>query len=615
MTRPSARALCGALVLLLPALLARPAGAGPALDALRTHAEELAADTSQPGRVRAAAGRLAVRLARKDEAGAVDDFVKLRAATRAARGALRDDTTYVLLLEDALDEGAATLGGEGTAVAQTLVLLDPGNARDGVATASARAAAARLRYVELRAGGGFRAFAGLRAARSYARCLAHAARVLRKQDARPPRWSVVLEELPGALLGVWADDALSPSVYAVGARGSGARPAFLRLSGDDWVSVPIDADADLWWVTGVPGDGVWACGSGGTVVRYDPATAELVARDVPGETRTLYGVWGAAPDDVWAVGGGSLENGPVAPLAVHWDGTAWTSVELPAATANRTLFKVWGRASDDVWACGGAGVIVHWDGSAWQTVASDTVATLLTIAGTPAAGGTVVAVGGPGVDATITEGGTSAAFERVTLPAGLESLSGVTLDARGDGWAAGVFGTVLRREDGAWSAVADVPTPGRLDHHAVALDAAGGAWFVGGSLTGTLDRGFVVHRGTRRAGSTILPQAKLRTDVAPLLSANCATIGCHLAPFANEGLDLFTPENVRGQTVGVPSTQSSLLRVVPGRPSQSYLWLKLLGTQASVGGSGSRMPSAAQGLDDDELAQVRAWVLEGALDD
>ena len=67
----------------------------------------------------------------------------------------------------------------------------------------------------------------------------------------------------------------------------------------------------------------------------------------------MNGVWGAAPDDVWAVGDGGF--------TAHWDGCAWTRTPSPAT---QTLIAIDGTAGDDVWAVGELGA-VHWNGTAW----------------------------------------------------------------------------------------------------------------------------------------------------------------------------------------------------------------------------------------------------------
>ena len=59
---------------------------------------------------------------------------------------------------------------------------------------------------------------------------------------------------------------------------------------------------------------------------------------------------------------------------------------------------------------------------------------------------------------------------------------------------------------------------------------------------------------------------------------NCATVGCHLGGSAPQGLRL-DDANSYGLLVGVASSQaSSILRVSPGDPQNSYLIQKLEGT-------------------------------------
>lgn len=607
-------------MLVVLAVLGTPSRAGPVLDLLAEHVAARAEEPELRPRDRRALTKLAAKLSAADLPGAGDDFRKLALARRSLRGALSSDETFVGLLDGAFDEAAQTLADAGSGVVQVVVLVDPGKRRDSLQQQSAVAASLRLRYVERRAAGESALGIGRRAAAAYAKCLKRARRAVERQNGAEAAWDVVFQDLDGALLSVWAgDDAVDPSVYVVGAHDGSGQAQFLRLCGEGWVKFPVPFATDLWWVNGVPGaggppDSIWACGSEGAVARYDPATGELNDLSVPGVAHTLFGVWGSADDDVWVVGGGQAPGGGAEPVVRRFDGVSWNTPTLPPAAARRVVYKVWGSAADDVWACGSGGLILHFDGTSWTDVPSGTVATLLTLHGQQGGRGVVAAVGGPGVDATITQSEGDGEFAPVALGGGIESLNAVAFDAGGDGWAAGVYGTVLRRERRTWSPVDDAPTPDSLDHHAVAIDGSGGAWFVGGSLTGTLDRGFLVYRGTRRVPTDVYERATLRETVMPLLSPGCATIGCHLAPLANEGLDFYTPGNTRGMTLNVPSNQSPLLRVVPGRPSQSYVWHKLVDTHLSVGGSGSRMPNSL-GLTQEELDVVRAWILEGALDD
>jgi hypothetical protein len=65
--------------------------------------------------------------------------------------------------------------------------------------------------------------------------------------------------------------------------------------------------------------------------------------------------------------------------------------------------------------------------------------------------------------------------------------------------------------------------------------------------------------------------------------------------------------------LGEASSQApALMRVEPGSPDDSYLWHKLSGTQATVGGSGSNMPKVGS-LTADEKSWIEQWILDGAL--
>jgi hypothetical protein len=64
--------------------------------------------------------------------------------------------------------------------------------------------------------------------------------------------------------------------------------------------------------------------------------------------------------------------------------------------------------------------------------------------------------------------------------------------------------------------------------------------------------------------------------------------------------------------VNAPSIQlPSMMRVAPGDPSHSYLWHKINGTQAQVGGSGMIMPSTIP-LNADEKTIFERWIMAGA---
>lgn len=113
-------------------------------------------------------------------------------------------------------------------------------------------------------------------------------------------------------------------------------------------------------------------------------------------------------------------------------------------------------------------------------------------------------------------------------------------------------------------------------------------------------------------GGTGAPTPTLSADVQPILSASCAVAGCHTGTSPAQSMNLSAGQTL-GNTVNVPSLEvPNLARICPGNPDQSYLVHKIQGTQASVGGSGSRMPLGGQPLSQGQINTIRAWVSAGA---
>jgi hypothetical protein len=596
------------------ALVAAPAFAD--LDFSAVSAEIDARAATATGRTLAACVSLKKKLAKTDRAGLVDDFAKLRAVAGALAGRLAGDAVLADAADAQIVAGFDALAAESAHLVEIVDALNSARDRARCQTIGRRgdkfaAAAATAR------GSGRVAAAAISARRSaaaYENGIALATTLFARQNARGLKWSVPLSGRAGALLSVWTGPGLVPDVYVVGAD-DGAGPTFLRMAAEGWVRVPVGPSGDLWWVTGVGGR-IFAAGSGGRVVRYDPATGDLADLST-GVNVVLFGVWGAATNDVWAAGGNDDGTMPRTAL-MHHDGVTWTSVDLPPEANGRTLYKVWGAAADDVWACGQAGLVMHYDGAAWSVVPSDTFEALFTIHGASP----TIAVGGA-VQPTIVENLTTG-FSSATVPAGANNLRGVFVPAKGEPWACGLAGTLMTRVNGTWSRIGGLPALQSDDFHAVAVDEAGGLYVVGGDLS-VLDRGAMIYYGSRPfpPANSVYPQAKLSEKIAPIFSADhgvlrdwsCAVGGCHVAASPSGGLDLFVDSHAMwSQFVGVKSSQSPLFRVLPGRPSLSYLVQKLEGTQAGLGPGNDRMPFGGPYLDQDDMDAVIAWILEGARD-
>ncbi|MBN9166046.1 MAG: hypothetical protein BGO98_24485 [Myxococcales bacterium 68-20] len=77
---------------------------------------------------------------------------------------------------------------------------------------------------------------------------------------------------------------------------------------------------------------------------------------------SLTKVWGASPNDVWAVGAGAT--------VIHWDGANWTRTPVPPALPNplevkNTFLSIWGRGPNDVWIASTTSTIYRKTGSGW----------------------------------------------------------------------------------------------------------------------------------------------------------------------------------------------------------------------------------------------------------
>jgi hypothetical protein len=100
--------------------------------------------------------------------------------------------------------------------------------------------------------------------------------------------------------------------------------------------------------------------------------------------------------------------------------------------------------------------------------------------------------------------------------------------------------------------------------------------------------------------------------VQPIFTTNCAVSGCHAGAAPAQGMTLSTGQAF-ANTVNVASNQvQGLDRIEPNQPDQSYLVHKIQGTQASVGGSGNRMPLGGASLSQADIDTIRDWITAGA---
>ncbi|TAK66758.1 MAG: hypothetical protein EPO24_01220, partial [Bacteroidetes bacterium] len=148
--------------------------------------------------------------------------------------------------------------------------------------------------------------------------------------------------------------------------------SFQTLMRDMWASSPKDV-----YVVGHNDQG----GHGG-MYHYDGkkwSPVNILARDgggVPNAPITLSGVYGFAPNNVWAVGEHIYQNPNPPPnfldssLIIHFDGTLWREMLIQKG---RQLGPLWGISKNDIWFGGAWGTLYHFDGIRCTKIPFDTL--------------------------------------------------------------------------------------------------------------------------------------------------------------------------------------------------------------------------------------------------
>jgi hypothetical protein len=323
----------------------------------------------------------------------------------------------------------------------------------------------------------------------------------------PSRWQIVASELPEAVLAIAGRS--DRDVWAVGAdQGSG--PLALHYDGSAWTRAATGSRGTLWWTQSFADGTTMMAGAQSTIlVTTDGVT--FTRQHTPGlANATVFGLWGAASNDVYAVGSIAGRDG----FVWHFDGSAWSEVDLGAVLPPNGLpatelgdwpgfFKVWGDPVGRIYVVGGRGVLLRRDASGPFMVVPTNApdATLFTVHGTVFG---AVAVGG-GASGRILEAVPTGGIKDVT-PAGAPLIQGVAVDLDGSGYASGAMGAIFSRgSGGTWRAVdtkLSLPTIESL--HAVWIDPAGGVWTVGGNVvTPALDHGAILHFGKHDAATYV----------------------------------------------------------------------------------------------------------------
>jgi hypothetical protein len=219
----------------------------------------------------------------------------------------------------------------------------------------------------------------------------------------------------------------------------------------------------------------------------------------------IWGMTALSERDVWAVGVQATYTSND-PLALHWNGTAWTAVATPTPVpdcedgniqwAGNSLNDVDGVSANDVWAVGGDcygihPLLEHWNGTAWSIVsgAQPPGGNWATLYGVEAiSSSNVWAVGYAGSETPLMEHFNGQHWSVVNVPSG-GYLGALAATGPNDVWAVGGSdtGPLVEHFNGATWSLVSVPQPagGYLD--SVTALSPTNVWAVGSrGLSGSL---------------------------------------------------------------------------------------------------------------------------------
>jgi hypothetical protein len=332
----------------------------------------------------------------------------------------------------------------------------------------------------------------------------------------------------------WAQDPSGPSYVK--------RTLIQHFDGSAWniVKGPSrrnDVVSELHSVSAAAANDVWAVGSSHNgslptrtlIEHWDGTQWSIVLSPSPDtQFNELRGVAVLSTEDAWAVGyrGGTKNETPIETLILHWDSTSWSQVASPniAGGANQ-LFSIKAISANDIWAVGsvgGAPLAMHWNGSAWSVVplrvgSGLSTEELTAVSGTT--GNDVWAVGdAKGIFtnqtfATIRHWDGARWAEKVCRASSASNppedyegggpdayFTGVAAAASNDVWAVGVRGSgpmILHWDGGAWTTVTHPRAfPNAATLQAVATSSGGSAWSVGVEIE--------VNPGSATPGRTLI---------------------------------------------------------------------------------------------------------------
>jgi hypothetical protein len=171
--------------------------------------------------------------------------------------------------------------------------------------------------------------------------------VRRWQDGAWTEWSTGIREFYDlyAVAGESIFD-LTTRVWVVGEMGTVLR----WVDGTDWSDLSIETPETLRAIHLLSDDDAWVVGDDGTAFHWNGSAWTAVPLAAGADMTAL---WSFSTSDIWATGGQPLQ---------HWDGTSWqaTWIEPEPGHVAVSLYGLWGAAPGGLWAVGDAGLILHY---------------------------------------------------------------------------------------------------------------------------------------------------------------------------------------------------------------------------------------------------------------
>jgi len=143
-------------------------------------------------------------------------------------------------------------------------------------------------------------------------------------------------------------------LYVVGKAGLVLKCTASCTQSSGWTTMTSGTSSDLQGVWGAANNDIFAVGLDGTVIHYNGTAWSAMTSNT---STYFYGVWGVGSKDVYAVGNPIFKPDEA---IMHYDGASWS--KMPPSKGTVTFFDAWAGSATDVWVVGQSGIL-HYDGT------------------------------------------------------------------------------------------------------------------------------------------------------------------------------------------------------------------------------------------------------------